>query len=320
MIMAETNGVIICASHIGGLRAVRYVLDSNTPIAGAVCPSPEQGKLWRISGYFDYRPMLTEHGIDVYRPASYSLTAQSDKAFFSDRRFSVLVQGGWQRLFPTSVLDSLEIGALGVHGSSDLLPKGRGRSPLNWSLIEGKERFLMHLFLITDGTDDGDIIDVADFDITPFDDIRTLYLKYSIVYRDLLVENLPNILAGTFRVRPQKGIPTYYSKRDSSMGLIDWESMDVWEIHNFIRAQTHPYPGAFGMLDSRCARIWSAVPFDTRIRYDSRPYGSVVETDERSLIVNCRGGLLLVNNWEWCEPHSEEANLAKGSAARVGDI
>ena len=44
--------------------------------------------------------------------------------------------------FPEEILNTLSIGALGLHGSADMLPKGRGRSPMNWSLIEGKKRFL----------------------------------------------------------------------------------------------------------------------------------------------------------------------------------
>ena len=87
---------------------------------------------------------------------------------------------------------------MGLHGSPDLLPKGRGRSPMNWSLIEGKCRFIMHLFLMNPDIDDGDIIEIQDFDITEFDDIETMYFKYGLVYKQLLLKKLPAILKGSF--------------------------------------------------------------------------------------------------------------------------
>src|SRR3989338_7611323 len=43
-------------------------------------------------------------------------------------------------------LKSLSVGAFGMHGSSKPLPFGRGRSPINWSLIQDKKIFYTHLF------------------------------------------------------------------------------------------------------------------------------------------------------------------------------
>ena len=57
---------------------------------------------------------------------------------------------------------------------------------MNWSIIENRKRFLMHLFLIDKGTDSGEVIDILDFDINDEDDIETLYLKYNISYKELL--------------------------------------------------------------------------------------------------------------------------------------
>jgi methionyl-tRNA formyltransferase len=156
----------------------------------------------------------------------------------------------------------------------------------------------MHLFLIKPGVDDGDILAVEDFDITTYDDIETLYLKYGLTYRQLLLNNLPAILAGEFSVIPQTGAPTYYPKRSSGDGLIDWENMDVWQIYDFVRAQTRPYPGAFAEIDGKKICIWRCRPFDTRIRYDNAAYGAVVERFKQRLLINCRGGLLLVDEWE----------------------
>ena len=57
---------------------------------------------------------------------------------------------GWQRLIPEWLLNDLSVGAFGMHGSNKPLPHGRGRSPLNWSLIQDKNMFhLTSIRLVT---------------------------------------------------------------------------------------------------------------------------------------------------------------------------
>ena len=67
---------------------------------------------------------------------------------------------------------------------------------------------------------------------------------------------------------------------------------------NFVRAQTRPYPGAFAKIGENLIRIWKCRPFDTRIRFDGAMYGTVVEKFSGKLLIQCRGGLLLVDDWE----------------------
>jgi methionyl-tRNA formyltransferase len=290
--------VVMCGCAEVGANLIASLIDAGVRFSHFVALTPEQGRKYEISGYADLRPLAEQHGIPIYVPKSYALTDAADVAFFREGKFDLLIQGGWQRLFPPAVLETLSIGAVGAHGSSDFLPKGRGRSPLNWSLIEGRRRFLLHLFLIKAGVDDGDVFAVEDFDITPFDDIETLYLKVSLCTRRMLIQCLPDLLADKIEAWPQVGEPSYYPKRTPGDGLIDWEKMNVDQIYDFIRAQTRPYPGAFGPLDGRTLRIWKARPFDTRIRYPGAAYGEIVERFGERLLVNCRGGLLLVEDYE----------------------
>ena len=298
--LTASHRIVMCGCAEVGANLVGRLIEAGVQFSHFVALTPQQGRKYAVSGYTDLRDVAEQHAIPVYVPQSYALTHARDVAFFRESRFDLLIQGGWQRLFPPAVLETLSIGAIGAHGSADLLPKGRGRSPLNWSLIEGRRRFLLHLFLLKPGVDDGDIFAVEDFDITPYDDIETLYLKVSLCTRRMLLRSVPDLLAGRISTYPQLGEPTYYPKRTPQDGRIDWERMDVDEIYDFIRAQTRPYPGAFGEIDSRLLRIWKARPFDTRIAYPGAGYGSVVERFGARLLVNCRGGLLLVEDYEPC--------------------
>ncbi len=296
--LTAAKRIVMCGCAEVGLNLIAPLLKAGVRFSHFVVLTPEQGEEYAVSGYADFRPLAEQYGIPIYVPETYALSDEADVAFFHDAHFDLLIQGGWQRLFPAAVLDALAIGAIGVHGSADFLPKGRGRSPLNWSLIEGRRRFLLHLFLIKAGVDDGDVFAVEDFDITPFDDIETLYLKVALRTRRMLLRHLPDLLTNKIECWPQLGEPSYYPKRTPEDGLIDWEKMDVGQIYNFVRAQTRPYPGAFGPLDGRTLRIWKVRPFDTRIRYPGAAHGAVVERFGERLLVNCRGGLLLVEDYE----------------------
>jgi methionyl-tRNA formyltransferase len=297
--MLESNKrIVMCGCHIAGKGVIEQLLKSGFNIAYFVTLDPEQAIRYKVSGYMDYREMADLYDIPVYIPEEYSLKSNKDISFFKEQRFDLLIQGGWQRLFPEQVIKSLSIGAIGVHGSSDFLPKGRGRSPLNWSLIEGKRRFIMHLFLMREGIDDGDVIDTEVFDINEFDDIRTLYYKNTIVVKRMMLRALPKLLKGEIDKWSQVGIPSYYPKRNEEDGEIIWEEMDIYDIYNLVRAVTKPYPGAFANIDGKTFRIWKCQIFDTRICYRNARYGEIVERFGNDLIINCRGGLLLVTDYE----------------------
>lgn len=282
-----------------GYEIVKYLLDSNVKIDYFVTISPEKAIQMRASGYIDYTPLAKEYNIPVYIAEKYSLKSEADILFFEENKFDLLIQGGWQRLFPEQILNTLRIGAIGIHGSSEFLPKGRGRSPINWSLIEGKKRFIMHYFIIKHGIDDGDVFHYEIFDINEWDDCNTLYYKNSIISKKALLKFIPQILSNKYSVLPQNGEPSYYPKRTEEDGLINWEK-NVFEIFNFIRALTKPYPGAFGYINDQKIIIWRSQPFDTRINYPSSNIGEIVEVFYNGdFIVNCYSGLLLITEYTY---------------------
>ncbi|MDO9056592.1 MAG: formyltransferase family protein [Sulfuricurvum sp.] len=297
-----SNKIVMCGCHIAGIESIKHILDNGITIDYFVILTPQQAIEYNISGYFDYTSMAQKYDIPIYYAKSYNLKAAADLEFFSQHKFDLMIQGGWQRLFPDEVLATLRIGAIGLHGSSEFLPRGRGRSPYNWSLIEGKKRFILHFFLIKPGIDDGDIFHYEHFEINDFDDINTMYYKGAILAKRAYVQYIPKLLNGDVRLIEQTGQPTYYPKRTPEDGKIDWNTMDVDQIYNSIRAQTKPYPGAFASFNGNRVSLWKAQVFDRVIKYDHAQYGEIVEHfDDRSILINCLGGLLLVTVYESSE-------------------
>jgi UDP-4-amino-4-deoxy-L-arabinose formyltransferase/UDP-glucuronic acid dehydrogenase (UDP-4-keto-hexauronic acid decarboxylating) len=239
-------------------------------------------------------------GIRCREVRSYALSDAADLTLFAEERFDVLCVLGWERLIPEAILRTLSKFACGMHGSAFGLPRGRGRSPMNWSIITGQERFTTYLFRYTPGMDDGDIIGSRVFEINAHDTIETLHRKNRIAMLQVLTESLPKIAAGEVAFTPQPaGEPSYYPKRTPEDGLIDWRA-STRAIDRLIRAVAPPYPGAFAYLDGRRIGIWAAQPFDAGLFMEGTAAGTIVDVSVAggTFVVKTVDGSLLVTQFD----------------------
>lgn len=301
--------IALCGIHQQGLEIAAFLSSQGHQISHLVTINEELAARNKAAGWVPYRDLSERSEIPLYEANTYSLKDTSDQLFFEAQCFDIIVLGGWQRLLPEPILRTLSFGAIGQHGSSEYLPRGRGRSPINWSTIQGRERLVWNLFLISPGIDDGPVLDTEAFQITPWDDARTLYFKVAVVVKHMLARTLDRIQAETLAPRPQCGAPSYYSARTPADGLIDWTNRSTIEVYNLIRAVTHPYPGAFTFSAEAKVLIWKAQPFDAFLTvYGSRQPGEIVEVfDSNTFVVACVDGLLLVTD-------------AGGYLPKVGDL
>ena len=289
--------IVFCGCSSAGLEVLDFLISKNFEISHIVSLNSQQATQYKVSGYASFDEIAKKNNIPIYFPKTYSLKDNDDISFFEKNNFDLLLLGGWQRLIPEIILSKLKIGGIGFHGSSEFLPKGRGRSPVNWSLIEGKTQFILHAFLMTPGIDDGDVITHEVFDINQWDTCQTIYYKISIIQKQILAEIIPKLVSNNFKHIPQTGEPSYYEKRTPDDGLIDW-SKSVHEIYNFVRALTRPYPGAFTFLNGQRLNIWKSQPFDSKIKYESKNGQIVEKFSTGDFVVNCKDGLLLITDYE----------------------
>ena len=289
--------IVVCGCTDFGYEIVDFLLTNGINISHLVSLSPEQAIQYKVSGYKSFELLSTKYGIPIYYPKLYSMK-ETDFDFFKEEKFDLLLVCGWQRLIPNKILETIKICGIGSHGSSELLPKGRGRSPVNWSIIEGKKQFILQLFMLTPEIDDGDIVYHETFDINEWDTCKTIYYKTSVVMKRALLKLIPNILSNNFSRTPQSGEPSFYPKRTPDDGLIDWNK-PLEEIHNFVKALTKPYPGAFSFIDKQKIMIWEAQPFDRKITFSDAKLGEIVEKfSTGDLVVKCNDGTLLITDYE----------------------
>lgn len=237
------------------------------------------------------------HEIPVHPVRSYNLKHAEDVRFFEEARIELLLVLGWERLIPDDVLGALGKFACGMHGSPYGLPKGRGRSPLNWSLIKGHSKFVTYLFRYNQAVDAGDVIGFKVFEINPFDNIASLHAKNRIAMHQLLKVYLPMIEAGTVQPWPQPpDQPSYYPKRTPEDGAIDW-SRTTDEIYNLVRAISPPYPPAYSHHAETIVYVTEAYPFDQDLFDNHIEPGTVVDVSVAldQFVVKTGDGSLLVS-------------------------
>ena len=271
------------------------------PIRHLITIAPEAGQKHEVADYADLKAIAETKGIEVYQAKYYSLKHPDDQAYLQGLGLDIAFVIGWQRLVPAEVLSGLSIGAFGMHGSSMNLPLGRGRSPMNWSIIEGRQAFYTNLFRYDPGVDSGDVVDTFKFQITPRDTAETMHFKNTLAMKYLIERNIEALVRNDFKLTPQDDSvpPTYYPKREPKDGLINWEQ-DVHVIERFVRAVTRPFGGAFTFVDDRKITLWDTQVFDVHdFGYEKWAPGTVVATFESGkFLVKCFGGVLLVNAFE----------------------
>ncbi len=226
--------------------------------------------------------LAKKHDIPVYMPES--LKGEKWVSVIRNLKPDVIFSFYYRKMIPNSILEIPRVGAFNLHGS--LLPQYRGRCPVNWVIIAGEAKTGVTLHYMVEKPDAGDIVAQKEVSIEFDDDVLSVYRKLVRAAKELMLDVLPKIKAGTFERLVQTGPSSYFGGRRPEDGLIDWKQ-DAVAIYNLTRAVTHPYPGAFTYLDGRKLFIWKAYPVESS---EDAPAGTVISTDP--LLVKAASGAL----------------------------
>ncbi|MBO5166204.1 MAG: hypothetical protein IJ405_09485 [Lachnospiraceae bacterium] len=277
---------------------VSFIQENICPVDLVITISSEVTKKNQISGYKGLSVLTEKYGIPVHEADSYFLTDEKTQKFLAENEFEIGISMGWQRLIPTSVLDKFKYGIYGFHGNCGYLPFGRGRSPLNWSIILGDTRFNLNMFRYDEKADSPNVFATEMFSITPHDDIRTAQYKNMICSKNLIRKLLKAYETGSIEIRTEsKDFDSWYEKRTAADGKVDFHAR-TREIYNLIRGVAAPFPGAFAFAGDRKVVIWEAVPFDEMIDFSKYAPGEVIDVFDGHPIVRTVDGSLLIRKYE----------------------
>ena len=187
-------------------------------------------------------------------PGDRALLARVEKAR-PDLLFSFYYRG----ILPGEILRLAGRGAFNMHGS--LLPAYRGRAPVNWAVARGETATGATLHAMTEKPDAGDIVDQEKVPIGPDDAAIDVQRRISDAAVRVLARQIENLKNGTAPRRPQdEAAATTFGRRRPEDGRIAW-TLTAEEVHNLVRAVTHPYPGAFTDIFGGKTYVWkTALP------------------------------------------------------------
>ncbi|MGY6030618.1 bifunctional UDP-4-amino-4-deoxy-L-arabinose formyltransferase/UDP-glucuronic acid oxidase ArnA [Phytobacter sp. AG2a] len=191
----------------------------------------------------------------------------------------------YRNLICREILELAPRGAFNLHGS--LLPKYRGRAPLNWALANGETETGVTLHRMTARADAGGIVAQQRVAIAPDDVALTLHHKLCDAARALLNQSLPLLQSGDVIERVQdEADASCYGRRTPEDGNLEWEK-PATALHNLVRAVSDPWPGAFSFVGTNKFIVWK-----TRVINDLPPARAGTVVSVSPLRVACGEGVL----------------------------
>ncbi len=167
----------------------------------------------------------------------------------------------YRSMIPADLLAVAPQGAFNMHGS--LLPKYRGRVPVNWAVLHGEDETGATLHAMEAKPDAGYIVDQTSVPILPDDTAGEVFEKVTVAAEQTLWRVLPAMMAGQTPKRPNRlADGSYFSGRKPEDGRIDFRQPAA-AVYNLIRAVAPPYPGAFTDLGGRRFIVAQARRIDT---------------------------------------------------------
>ncbi len=276
---------MLFAYHDMGYACMEALFEVGAPIAALFThqDSPGEEIWWRSCA-----AMAEHRGIPVYAPEAIDSVWIERIAALKP---AVIYSFSYRKLLPDKVLSAASLAALNLHPS--LLPKYRGRAPVNWVLVNGERETGVTLHHMVARADAGDIVAQRAVAIEDSDTALTLYHKLVPIGAALVREYHPLVVAGRAPRHPQDlSQGNYCGRRRPEDGRIDW-SRPARRIFNLVRAVTHPYPGAFCFASGRKLFVWEA-----RIARESGKLGepgTVIGTaDGRALEIAAGEGSVLI--------------------------
>jgi methionyl-tRNA formyltransferase len=236
--MTALATAVVFAYHDVGVHCLKVLLARGVHVALVVTHEDNPSENIFFGSVAD---LCSEHGIPSITPEladTPELLAQI-AAIAPDFIFSFY----YRNMLPAALLSLAARGAYNMHGS--LLPKYRGRVPINWAVLHGESETGATLHAMTVKPDAGAIVGQTAVPILPDDTAYDVFRKVTVAAEQTLWNALPAMLDGSAVMLTNdlsKG--SYFGRRVAADGMIDWHK-SAWDVHNLVRAVAPPYPGAF---------------------------------------------------------------------------
>ena len=229
---------VVFAYHDVGVHCLKVLIDAGIQIDLVVTHQDDPNEnVW----FGNVAQLCQEKQIPYITPTANELTtlAPNIAALSPDYIFSFY----YRHMIPAAILACARIAALNMHGS--LLPKYRGRAPVNWAILHGETQTGATLHVMEVKPDAGDIVGQASVSIGPDETATEVFKKVTQAAVTVIQQALPELMKGNVPRKPNelsKG--SYFGGRKPADGQIHWDQT-AKQVHDLVRAVAPPYPGAF---------------------------------------------------------------------------
>ena len=229
---------LVFAYHNVGVGCIKALLDAGIQIELVVTHADDPHEnIW----FGSVAALCQERGIPYVQPEASDLLEllPQFKKIAPDYIFSFY----YRYMITSDILATARIAALNMHGS--LLPKYRGRAPVNWAILHGETETGASLHIMEAKPDAGDIVGQLAVPIDPDEDATAVFAKVSNAAIKVMQAALPELLQGRVPRTPNVlANGSYFGGRKPEDGRIHW-NQSAKQVHDLIRAVAPPYPGAF---------------------------------------------------------------------------
>ena len=245
--------VAVLGSVSSSWHALEALLRGGVEVTGVL--GVDESQAARISDYRSLRDLAVSAQVPFHSFVKVSEPGVAE--FLSAHPPDLLWVIGISQLVPDRLIAIARDGGIGFHPT--LLPEGRGRAPVAWTILRDA-RAAVSLFYLTPEPDAGDLIAQREVPVLPDDYSEDLIARTNRVLDDVVLDLAPALKAGRVLRTPQDPARvTHYPRRTPADGLINW-SVSTDRIYRLIRAAGRPYPGAFTHLGQEQIILWRGQP------------------------------------------------------------
>lgn len=270
---------VVFAYHDIGVRCLEVLLELGIDVSLVVTHADSESEdIW----FDSVEEVAKRNSIAVITPDKANSAAVIQQVSQCNPEF--IFSFYYRQMLGQELLDIPTRGAFNVHGS--LLPKYRGRVPVNWAIIHGEKESGVSLHRMEMKPDAGNLLAQASVSILRNDTAYDVFQKLKCAAETLLMEVLPEMLAGRVIEMPldlENG--SYFSGRKPDDGRIDWD-LPARDIHNLIRAVAPPYPGAFFNIGSHRIEVLGSYIRGERAHFNK----PCIYIDDGSFQADCSDG------------------------------
>ena len=209
---------------------------------------------------------------------------------------NILVSMSYNQIFKNNFLKCFRKKIINCHAGA--LPYYRGRSPINWAIINGENKIGITTHLISSKIDKGDILDQKFIKIQKNDNFKTILKKCYIVcpmQLHTVLKKIKNQNIKSFKqsVISKKG--SYFFKRKKGDEVINFNN-NFKDLNNFIKGLVFPSVGATFTYKRKLYLVINSILSKKKNKGNEIKNGTILSVTKNNLKVKIQNSVIVLNN------------------------